>query len=405
MKRIKLSCQFMLVVLLVVFASCSNDSEDPSPNPPATKSGAKSIISFKFSALNPEVGGAFIEAEKKITLTVPNGTDVTALVPTIVVSEKATISPATAVAQNFTSPVEYTVTAEDGTTQKYTVTVTVSTAVSFTLSPMTTTTDVEQDGVLIIDGTQFGSYENNKVVLKNKTTGTEVEIKAASASTATRLFFKIPADLVLGDYTFTVFVGAQSLQAAETITIVLHAPTITSVDKTTVNPEDVIVITGKYFAASGNEVKLTQDGFVFTLTVISESATSIEAQLPENIFDGEHTLSVISNDIERFYNQKKITVTPPANKPEITQIDKSTYNKGEVMTFTGKNLKKTGVVTYIYFVPFTSGTGFTGSGVVNSDGTSMTFTIPSNLAAGTYEVIVDVDGTESESYRDIIKIN
>ncbi|AYB30984.1 DUF5018 domain-containing protein [Chryseolinea soli] len=403
MKRIKLSCQFILVVLLAVFASCSNDSEDPTPNPPA-KSDAKTIIVFKFSAFNPEVGGIFIEAEKKINLIVPNGTDVTALVPTIVVSEKATISPTTAVAQNFKSPVEYTVTAEDGTTQKYTVTVTVSTAVSFTLSPMTTPTDIEQDGVLILDGTQFGSYENNKVVLKNKTTGTEVEIKAASASTATRLFFKIPADLVLGDYTFTVFVGAQSLQAAETLTIVLHAPTITSVDKTTVNPEDVIVITGKYFAASGNEVKLEQDGFVFTLKVITESATSISAQLPENIFDGEHTLSVISNDIERFYGQK-ITVAPPANKPEITQIDKSTYNKGDVMTLTGKNLKKTGVVTYIYFVPFTSGVGFTGSGVVNSDGTVMTFTIPSNLSAGTYEVIVDVDGTESESYRDIIKIN
>jgi len=404
MKRIKLSCQFMLVVLLAVFASCSSDSEDPTPNPPATKSGAKSILSFKFSAFSPEVGGIFVEAEKKITLTVPNGTDVTALVPTITVSEKATISPATAVAQNFTSPVEYTVTAEDGTTQKYTVTVTVSTAVSFTLKPMTTPTDIEQDGVLILDGTQFGSYENNKVVLKNKTTGTEVEIKAASASTATRLFFKLPADLVLGDYTFTVFVGAQSLQAAETLTIVLHAPTITSVDKTTVNPEDVIVITGKYFAASGNEVKLTQDGFVFTLKVISESATSISAQLPENIFEGEHTLSVISNDVERFYGQK-ITVAPPSNKPQITQIDKSTYNKGDVMTLTGTNLKKTGVITYIYFVPFTSGVGFTGSGVVNSDGTVMTFTIPSNLSAGTYEVIVDVDGTESESYRDIIKIN
>ena len=403
MKRIKLSCQFILVVLMAVFASCS-DSDDPAPTPSAPKSGAKSITSFKFSALTPEVVGTIAEADKKITATVANGTDVKALVPTIVVSEKATISPATAVAQNFTSPVEYTVTAEDGTTQKYTVTVTVSTGVTFTLSSLTIT-DVEQDGVLIIDGTSFGSYENDKVVLKNKTTGTEVEIKAASISTAARLFFKIPADLVLGDYTFTVFVGTQSLQASETLTIVLHAPEITSVDKTTVNPEDVITITGKYFAASGNEVNLTQDGIVFPLEVISESATSIEAKLPENIFEGDHTLSVISNDMERFYNQKKITVNPPANKPEITQIDKSTYNKGDVMTFTGKNLKKTGVVTYIYFVPFTSGVGFTGSGVVNGDGTSMTFTVPSNLSAGTYEIIVDVDGTESESYRDIIKIN
>lgn len=403
MKRIKLSCQFILVMLVAVFSSCS-DSDDPAPNPPATKSGAKSITSFKFSALTPEVVGTIAEADKKITATVPNGTDVTALVPTIVVSEKATISPATAIAQNFTSPVEYTVTAEDGTTQKYTVTVTVSTTVSFTLSAIAITS-VEQDGVLIIDGTQFGSYENVKIVLKNKKTGTEVEIKAASISTAQRLFFKIPADLVLGDYTFTVFVGAQSLKGAETLTVVLHAPEITSVDKTTVNPEDVITITGKYFAASGNEVNLTQDGFEFNLEVISESTTSIQAKLPENIFEGDHTLSVVSNGVERFYNTKKITVNAPVNKPEITNIDKSTYNKGDVMTLTGTNLKKAGVVTYIYFVPFTSGVGFTGSGSVNSDGTTMTFTIPANLSAGTYEIIVDVDGTESESYKDIIKIN
>lgn len=46
------------------------------------------------------------------------------LVPTIVLSnEKATISPASGTAQDFNSPVEYTVTAEDGTTVKYTVSI------------------------------------------------------------------------------------------------------------------------------------------------------------------------------------------------------------------------------------------------------------------------------------------
>ncbi|WP_195372892.1 MULTISPECIES: PCMD domain-containing protein [Parabacteroides] len=47
-----------------------------------------------------------------------------ALVPTIKVSDKATVSPASGVAQDFSSPVTYTVTSEDGiVTAKYTVSV------------------------------------------------------------------------------------------------------------------------------------------------------------------------------------------------------------------------------------------------------------------------------------------
>ena len=55
------------------------------------------------------------------------------LVPTIDLSANATSSPASGVAQNFTSPVTYTVTAEDGTTQAWVVTVTKTAAGQTTL--------------------------------------------------------------------------------------------------------------------------------------------------------------------------------------------------------------------------------------------------------------------------------
>ncbi|MFI8604323.1 beta strand repeat-containing protein, partial [Cellulophaga baltica] len=65
------------------------------------------------------------------TITLPVGTDVTALSPTIT-HTGATINPASGVVQDFTSPVEYTVTAADGTTQVYTVTVNLAPALSNT---------------------------------------------------------------------------------------------------------------------------------------------------------------------------------------------------------------------------------------------------------------------------------
>ncbi|MBF0407395.1 MAG: hypothetical protein HQM10_08575, partial [Candidatus Riflebacteria bacterium] len=84
---------------------------------------AKAITAFNFTS--PSVTGVVNESAKTVALTVPFGTTVTALVPTIT-HTGASIAPNTGVAQNFTNPVTYTVTAADATTQQYVVTVTVS---------------------------------------------------------------------------------------------------------------------------------------------------------------------------------------------------------------------------------------------------------------------------------------
>ncbi len=83
----------------------------------------KRIDSFAFSSLS--VTAIIDEAQHTIAATVPYGTDVTALVPTISYFGTS-ISPNSGVAQNFSNPVSYMVTAADGTTQVYAVTVTIS---------------------------------------------------------------------------------------------------------------------------------------------------------------------------------------------------------------------------------------------------------------------------------------
>ncbi|MEF3310731.1 DUF5018 domain-containing protein [Paenibacillus sp. GYB004] len=84
-------------------------------------SSTKEITGFSFAA--PAVTGTVYEASHTIAVTVPFGTDVTSLTPTIT-HTGASISPNSGVSQNFTSPVSYTVSAADGTTQDYVVTVT-----------------------------------------------------------------------------------------------------------------------------------------------------------------------------------------------------------------------------------------------------------------------------------------
>ncbi|MCX6723606.1 MAG: DUF5018 domain-containing protein [Candidatus Staskawiczbacteria bacterium] len=80
--------------------------------------GDKFITSFHLLS-SPEVVGAIDESKYTVTLNVPYGTDVKNLVPVAVVSGGAVLQPDSNVPQDFTDPVTYKVTAQDGSIQTY----------------------------------------------------------------------------------------------------------------------------------------------------------------------------------------------------------------------------------------------------------------------------------------------
>ncbi len=110
---------------------------------------AKRITGFTIS---DQVGITTInEEEKTIILTVPYGTSVTSIVPTITITGES-VSPASGVAQDFTEPVTYSVTAEDSSTQDYLVTVVL-------LEETQTVPDV--------DGNATGTTSTPQIILTN----------------------------------------------------------------------------------------------------------------------------------------------------------------------------------------------------------------------------------------------
>ena len=84
----------------------------------------KDLTSFKFSALNPVVTGTINQGAQTVVLTVPFGTDVSNLVPTIT-HTGASVNPPSGTGQDFSSPQSYTITAQNSSTKTYTVTVNV----------------------------------------------------------------------------------------------------------------------------------------------------------------------------------------------------------------------------------------------------------------------------------------
>jgi len=119
--------QYMVSNVVVVFKGTSNYGyddayiylDDVSIHEPSSDA---EIVAFSFAE---EVEPAVINStDATVTSVVAYSTaSLNGLVPTISVSDFATISPASGVAQDFTSPVTYTVTAEDGTIKEWTVNV------------------------------------------------------------------------------------------------------------------------------------------------------------------------------------------------------------------------------------------------------------------------------------------
>ncbi len=120
----------LILLLMSTFAiSCSKktieaDPKDPggtNPGNNVSKSNAKNILSFEISSLSPAIKASIDTSAYTISAEVPAGTSLKSLIPRITISDKATISPASGISQDFSGEFSYTVTAEDGSVKTYKV--------------------------------------------------------------------------------------------------------------------------------------------------------------------------------------------------------------------------------------------------------------------------------------------
>ncbi len=111
----------------VVYTVTAEDSSTMEYTVTVTEASAGSKEITSFSITSPFAAGTITGTD--ISVTVPYGTVVTSLVPSIT-HTGTLIDPSPSMPQDFSVPVQYTVTAADSTTQVYTVTVTVAPASS-----------------------------------------------------------------------------------------------------------------------------------------------------------------------------------------------------------------------------------------------------------------------------------
>lgn len=163
-----------------------------------------SIVSFRFEELTPTVTATINNADHTITAEVPAATEVSSLVPTIGLSELATVSPESGAAQDFTNPVTYTVTAQDGSTQDWVVTVTVASAGLETLfyEDFEDLNLIPEDWVIINnDGyTQAEGEERWQDSAWVVTTSSRMELMGTKVAMASSYTSDMPLDGIIDDW-------------------------------------------------------------------------------------------------------------------------------------------------------------------------------------------------------------
>ena len=203
----------LLSILNLLGASAQSSQPPPSAN---TLSSNKDITAFSFPTLTPPVTANI--AGNAITAIVSSSTNVSSLVATFTtngtkVEVNQTQQTSGVTANNFTNPVIYVVTAEDGTTKNYSVTL-VSSGYSTigTTSAANITGLTSSDSPLVLtynSGTNtFSSFENNTkigVILPNLTSySISIQTQPSGKNCSLRPGVLPLVGTLTGDVSFTV---------------------------------------------------------------------------------------------------------------------------------------------------------------------------------------------------------
>jgi hypothetical protein len=400
---------------LVQFSCSSGEEPTPELPQPPTGSGEKKITSFTIEGFETEL------KEQGIVINVPVGTDVSKLTPTIVVSQDATIKPASGTAQNFsgTNPVRYTVTAANGTTAIYDVVVKYQQPLQmFSL----TTANHTYEGVIDYNKKEISVTIDYTDVVFSELAGSNLTIKAT----------------VLKGYSITPANGATMLQAAPVDPQITNETTgeVVSYHLRLLNSEnDLHFVTlkfpGIYTGTTGSQGAMNAfpedtQGLADTDLVIHVlPGDDVSSMVPELLYSKRATVSPAPSQAQNFNTDVTYTVTSESGvaktyKVRVLRDDFITSGNGNKYLYynvkSGGNLllyqRCSGKIITATLVSHATGTQYTvpsedySVDATDDSGTRnfLRLTAPADLPLETYRLDLTLEGGKVISTRTKIRV-
>ncbi|MBO4875011.1 MAG: choice-of-anchor J domain-containing protein [Bacteroidales bacterium] len=375
-----------------------------------TASTAAEITAFSF-AEDAEVA-VINSADATVTSLVSYQTEsLNGLVPTIAISDYATIAPASGVAQDFTGPVTYTVTAEDGTTTKeWTVNVSkVATASSakdiltFTFSGQSREADIDAENhtVTAYAAWNYDFANNITPTITVSPQATIYPVSDSSINFATPVTYTVTAeDESTQDWTVTIINDPYACvnPLASTFTAPEIAPTSAT-----------ITWWHRYLETSYNVKVSTTTMTDMTATadvydgVVNDTTIALTG-LAENTQYYMYVQSACG--IETWISYSFRTIVSPATIPYVYAFEDATENNNWVL-INGEQTNK----WYIGTVSSNSGNGLY---ISNDNGTTNAYTTGSlafayayrtiSMGTGDYVISYDWKAQGESQYYDFIRV-
>lgn len=230
-KRFSVSSYYLLILcVVIVFGACKKEYED---YPYAD------ILSFTIKDASGEPVKAIID-EKNLTIYWPSGQAVPDhITPAIVVSERASVSPASGQSVAFEETTKFVVTAQNGTSKTYVIKKVINQPllkinISSGILVYNTKSFVNRGSNINVTGDNIiASKEQTKAFLVNTANHTEKEIAIASI-TPISLSAKIDAGVPDGIYQLKIVSGLRSVVLERTFGVSNGRPAITPVELSTI---------------------------------------------------------------------------------------------------------------------------------------------------------------------------
>ena len=345
------------------------------------KSSENKILEFKFEDFEPALVGVIDNENNTINVTVPwaEKFDIYSMVPTITLSENATVNPVSGQENNFGIAQTYTVVAENEDARNYTVLVSIEEAPQPTIEPLTIKVYSKGDKISI-KGSNFSQCE---VYLKNNSNS---NIMTLDSETTTEVTFTLPDNSLtpVGESELSIYIRGEEFKLG-TITILPPAPSISSLSKSNSDDNVIVNIIGANFGESGNEVFFVQNQQEYKAYIKKETETKIEVILNPLLTPGDYAIRVKTFNKEVTSTETVEIVAPITTNPIITDVNKTSIKKGEKLIISGANLE--GSLVQIDIV---SDNGSLVRNAKSVSDTEIEYTIPNDIASGTYEISVQL---------------
>ena len=290
------------------------------------------INSFEFEQTKA-LADARIE-EDSVFLTVPSETDLTKLVPKIKVPSKAIIAPTSGVAQDFSQPVAYTVTAENGNSRTYYVVVNLDNEVRI---ESLSVNRLHAGDTITIDGTNLQG-----ATLSLMSDSTEMKISAISTD-AKKATFVLPNDatMVPGQYAATVVMGSGETASKTTlgdIIVLPEVPTIDVLGSGPISEQQRLTVIGKNFSATKNRAFFVKDGISYFANIKQESPNQIVITPRTVKITGEYQVKIITAEEQEVTSEEKIQFFN--TNVMIDSLSSEAFKYGDKLVMYGKNFVK-----------------------------------------------------------------